>query len=311
MKNCILSPKCVAGRQKKAYDKRSCSEGSGYVSFYQEIGGKQLIKGKKRMLCGLMAVCCLLGLTACHKAEEPAPTVEPAPTAASGQNPLQNAVIDYLNQRDNSVAKANEIMEAYQPAEGETDYTNLINSLFTPNFKADDGLVDLLQSMVKSEQTETGFHMSGENGGSGDLVLEGNLYTYHFQEQVQDQDTVKTISHVATLRKDGGQLDAKTESTAQGGVPILINWLQVSKEQGSYQVQQFYTNDGGSTHQLIQIRFQEDQLEYAVYENVETKPNSIFEQGTGFLQAGFVTKVTLKDGKVTVNNDGKELVFGG
>ena len=79
-----------------------------------------MIKGKKRMLCGLMAVCCLLGLTACHKAEEPAPTVEPAPTAASGQNPLQNAVIDYLNQRDNSVAKANEIMEAYQPAEGET-----------------------------------------------------------------------------------------------------------------------------------------------------------------------------------------------
>ena len=128
---------------------------------------------------------------------------------------------------------------------------------------------------------------------------------------MQDQDTVKTISHVATLRKDGGQLDAKTESTAQGGVPILINWLQVSKEQGSYQVQQFYTNDGGSTHQLIQMRFQEGQLEYAVYENVETKPNSIFEQGTGFLQAGFVTKVTLKDGKVTVNNDGKELVFGG
>ena len=74
-------------------------------------------------------------------------------------------------------------------------------------------------------------------------------------------------------------------------------------------MQQFYTDDGGSTHQLIQMRFRQEELSYAVYENVEEKPNSIFESDE-FLSDGFVTSVTLKDGRVTVMNDGKELVFG-
>ncbi len=269
------------------------------------------MKNSKRMISILLSVVCAAAFTGCGgQAEEPVPTVAPAPSAASGENPLNNAIIDYMNQRDYSIAKANEIMETYQPEEGQTDYTNLISSLFTPNFRADDELVDLLQSMVQSEKTEAGFHMTSENGGSGDLVLENGVYKYTFQEQITESDeTVTTISHSATLLEDGSQMDVKTESIQQGGVPVLENWLQVKKQDGAYQVQQFYTDDGGSTHQLIQMRFRQEELSYAVYDNVEEKPASIFESDV-FLANGFVTSVTLKDGKVTVENDGKELVFG-
>ena len=152
--------------------------------------------------------------------------------------------------------------------------------------------------------------MTSENGGSGDLVLENGVYKYAFQEQMtESDDTVTTISHSATLLEDGSQMDVKTESIQQGGVPVLENWLQVKKQDDLYQVQQFYTDDGGSTHRLIQMRFRQEELSYAVYENVEEKPNSIFESDE-FLSDGFVTSVTLKDGRVTVINDGKELVFG-
>jgi len=269
------------------------------------------LRNIKHMVGVLLSVVCLVVLSGCGgQAEEPVPTVAPAPSAAAGENPLNNAIIDYMNQRDYSIAKANEIMETYQPEEGQTDYTNLISSLFTPNFRADDELVDLLQSMVQSKKTETGFHMTSENGGSGDLVLENGVYKYAFQEQMaESDDTVTTISHSATLLEDGSQMDVKTESIQQGGVPVLENWLQVKKQDDLYQVQQFYTDDGGSTHQLSQMRFRQEELSYAVYEDVEEKPNSIFESD-GFFSDGFVTSVTLKDGRVTVMNDGKELVFG-
>ena len=135
------------------------------------------MKNIKHMVGVLLSVVCLVAVSGCGgQAEEPVPTVAPAPSAAAGENPLNNQIIDYMNQRDYSIAKANEIMETYQPEEGQTDYTNLISSLFTPNFRADDELVDLLQSMVQSEKTETGFHMTSENGGSGDLVLENGVY---------------------------------------------------------------------------------------------------------------------------------------
>lgn len=314
MKNCIPSLKCVADRQNKGYHERSHSLvwGVATLPFIWQIGGGNHVKKAKRALCLLVLALCAAGLMGCGgKAEEPAPTVEPAPSAATGDNPLKNAVIDYLNQRDYSVAKTNEILETYQPEEGKTDYTNLIASLFTPNFKADDGLVDLLQSMVKSEQTDTGFHMTTDSGGSGDLVLEGSLYTYHFQEQQTNSDeTITTISHTASLQQDGSQLDAKTEKTQQGGVPVLTTWLQIKRAQDAYQVQQYFTSDGGGTYQLIQMRFQKDQLEYAVYDDVEQDPRSLFEQGHTFFADGFVTRVTLKDGKVVVNNDGKTLEFG-
>lgn len=265
----------------------------------------------KRALCFLVLALCAGGLMGCGKTEEPAPTVEPVPSAATTDNPLKNAIIDYLNQRDYSVAKTNEILETYQPEEGKTDYTDLIASLFTPNFKADDGLVDLLQSMVESEQTDTGFHMATESGGSGDLVLEGSLYTYHFQEQqTNSDDTISSISHTATLQQDGSQLDARSEKTRQGGVPVLTTWLQIRRAQDAYQVQQYFTSDGGGTYQLIQMRFGQDQLEYAVYDDVEQDPKSLFDQGHTFFADGFVTKVTLTGGKVIVNNDKKTLEFG-
>lgn len=272
------------------------------------------VKNVKCLIGLMLSMVCIVCLSACGSSgEEVVPTVAPAPSASTGDNPLYNAIIDYMNQRDYSIAKTNEVLESYQPQEGQTDYSNLISSLFTPNFKADDELVDLLQSMVELEKTESGFHMTSENGGSGDLIFENGVYQYTFQEQIQEEeeeDSAVTISHSATLLEDSSQLDATTESVQQGGVPILENWLQVKKELDVYQVQQFYTNDGGNTHQLIQMRFSQDELEYAVYENVEEKPQSIFQSDAQFLSDGYITKVTLKDGKVTVNNDGEDLVFG-
>ncbi len=111
----------------------------------------------------------------------------------------------------------------------------------------------------------------------------------------ESDDTVTTISHSATLLEDGSQMDVKTKHPAGRRSCFLENWLQVKKQDDLYQVQQFYTDDGGSTHQLIQMRFRQEELSYAVYENVEEKPNSIFESDE-FLSDGFVTSVTLKDG---------------
>lgn len=112
----------------------------------------------KHMVGVLLSVVCLVVLSGCGgQAEEPVPTVAPAPSAAAGENPLNNAIIDYMNQRDYSIAKAIEIMETYQPEEGQTDYTNLISSLFTPNFRADDELVDLLQLWYNQKRQKQAF----------------------------------------------------------------------------------------------------------------------------------------------------------
>ncbi len=80
------------------------------------------------------------------------PIWAPGAFGRAGENPLNNAIIDYMNQRDYSIAKANEIMETYQPEEGQTDYITSSVRYSPQIFRADDELVDLLQSMVQSEK---------------------------------------------------------------------------------------------------------------------------------------------------------------
>ena len=268
----------------------------------------------KSILAMLLALGLLCLTAGCKQTEQQQGQTQATPDASTQtvlqQNPLLAELVAFSEAKDIAAGKMAERLENYTKQEGQPDYTALIQAVQSPFVEGDAQLFDLLSNLLDTKQSAEQIWSVENEQQTGRLVLSEGQYRFD-GTIVQNTETNAVQVQQVTMAQDGSSVDASLSTQqADGTGAVLQLWMQYQHTGQQYRVQYYYTTDDGESYQVLRSAFDDTQFSFAMYNEVEQRPASLFTLSDDSLYAdGWVTKVTFDGQTVHIENDGKSLTI--
>lgn len=260
----------------------------------------------------LIVLLALMALAGCKTVEQTqTQTAQPTQTVqgGGGNNPLTVLLVEQADQKDMALGEMGALLDTYQPKDGETDYSALIQTVLLPFGETDGLLADVLILSFYLQPQPDGTYRYTAQDREASLSMQEQAYTYGGTiRDGGDEDAYQRQS--ARFDADGSRMNVEVFEKQADSNEIRTFSMQWMHEDGLLYAQCYYTLNGGETYDILRYQIGDDSFAFAIYEAVDQSVDLFTLSPQALFGDGYITYAVYQSGTVTIVNDNQTLVVG-